>query len=45
VDEAVGLSLSWNVNDAFSSNAQAAELDAMRVKLEHATGRDVPGSG
>jgi outer membrane protein len=31
---AVGLSLSWTVNDAFSGRATAAELEAMRRKLE-----------
>ncbi|MBN1652340.1 MAG: TolC family protein [Deltaproteobacteria bacterium] len=31
---AVGLSLSWNINDAFSGSAQSAEIDALRAKLE-----------
>jgi outer membrane protein len=31
---AVGLSLSWNVNDALSGSAQSAELEATRAKLE-----------
>jgi outer membrane protein TolC len=31
---AVGLSLTWTVNDAFAGRAQAAELDATRIKLE-----------
>jgi outer membrane protein len=31
---AVGLSLSWTINDTFSGSAQSSQLDAMRMKLE-----------